>query len=139
MQKLVIALRVRVIVHDVKVGLRIVVIHLVVPGDGICASYETTVNDRQFPIFTIVYLACSRQDERHPHCSFGIRMPGAPVAFFLHWSERLVELCQIAAVLSCENRVDRHLYRVGRGDGRYADIGFLSVFLCVRKRRANQQ
>ena len=46
MQKLVVALRVRVIIHNVEVGLRVVVIHLVVPGDGVSAAYETTIYNR---------------------------------------------------------------------------------------------
>ena len=37
-QKLIVALGVGVIVHNIHVGLRIVVIHLVVPGDGVCTG-----------------------------------------------------------------------------------------------------
>ncbi len=56
-QKLIVALGVWVIVHNIHVGLRIVVIHLVVPGDGVCTAYETAIDERQFPIFAIVYLS----------------------------------------------------------------------------------
>ena len=82
MQKLVIALRIGVVVHKVHICLRVVAVHLVVPAHSVCASYETTVYNRQFPVFAVVYLSGTGQYDSQPHGTLGIRSPCTPVALF---------------------------------------------------------
>ncbi len=81
MQELAVALGVRIIVRDVDVCLRIVVVHLVVPSQGIDTSDYTTIEDRQFPVFAVVDLSAAWNDQCQPQGTFGIRSPFRPVFF----------------------------------------------------------
>ena len=47
--------------------LHIIFIHLAVPGQGVCTSHKSTVHDRQFPVFTIIYLSGTRDSQRQPY------------------------------------------------------------------------
>ena len=57
-----------VVVHNVQIGLRIVAVHLLVPHEGVSTTQETTVEDRQFPVFAVVYLSCAGQYYGEPEC-----------------------------------------------------------------------
>ena len=83
MQKLVVALRGGVIVHDVEIRLRVVFVHHVVPVHRIYAPHHASVEYRQFPIFTVVYLSRSGNYHSQPHRPLGIRPPCVPVFLFL--------------------------------------------------------
>ena len=67
-QHLLVAFRVGVAVRDIEVGLRVVGEHLPIPGEGVHATEEASVEDGQFPVLAIVDLACSRQYQAQPHC-----------------------------------------------------------------------
>ena len=66
MQELVVALRAGVVVHQVNIGLRVVLVHRVVPVHRIHAADESTIHERQFPILAVVDLSPSGDDEREP-------------------------------------------------------------------------
>jgi hypothetical protein len=83
MQKLVVALRRGVIVHDVEVSLAIIAIHHVVPAQCIGTAHEATVEDRQLPVFAVIDLSGTRHNERQPHRPPGVRLPCSPVALVL--------------------------------------------------------
>ena len=69
-QKVLITCCVGVIIHDVEVGLRVVAIHLIVPIEGIRTAEEASIDDGKLPIFVVVYLSASREDQCTP-CSLG--------------------------------------------------------------------
>jgi hypothetical protein len=63
MQELVVAGRSGVVVCDIEISLRVVFIHVVVPVHGIQATDESAIDEWQFPVFPVVNLSTSRNNE----------------------------------------------------------------------------
>ena len=82
-QELVVTLRAGVIVHQVNIGLGVVLVHRVVPAHGIHTADESAIHERQFPVFAVIYLSPSGDDECEPQGPFRVRPPRRPVLFRL--------------------------------------------------------
>ena len=104
MQELIVALSVGVVVHDVHVGLGIVVKHLVVPAHGIGTTDHSAIDDGEFPIFPIVNLAGAGEHQCEPQRPFGRGTPCSPVSFCLGKCAVAVELFHLQAVFRRQHR-----------------------------------
>ena len=80
-EHLLITLGVGVAVHDVQIGLRIVLQHHIVPGERICAPQITSIDDGELPVFTVIDLSSAREHERYPHGSDRIWAEGSQLAW----------------------------------------------------------
>ena len=69
----------RVVIHQVEIRLRIILIHRVVPIHRIDATHESAIDDRQFPVFTVVDLSAAGEDQCEPESTLRVRSPGTPV------------------------------------------------------------
>ena len=106
MQELVVTLRVGIVVHQVYIGLGIVLVHHIVPVHRVHTADESAIHERQFPILAVVDLSPSGDDEREPQGPLGIRTPRRPVLLHLllaegcvHDDGDTVELGDIQAVV----------------------------------------
>ena len=79
-QHLLVAFGVRVAVHDVEVCLCVVRVHLSVPRQRVEASEESSVDDGQLPVFAVVELSCSRDDQCEPCGSDGVGLELGEIA-----------------------------------------------------------
>ena len=87
-QHILVTLRIRVVVHDVDVGLGVVPEHLVVPSECVGTSEESSVDDGQFPILAVIDLPCTRQHQSQPHGTYGV---GCEVPFVALLLDALLE------------------------------------------------
>src|SRR5574344_2037768 len=97
MEKTVVTLCTWVVVHDIQISLGIILVHLIVPVHCIQTSYYSSVNDRQFPVFSVIYLSCSRQYDGEPYRTLRVWCPCRPVALIFH---RFTIIRQFQTVLS---------------------------------------
>ena len=103
--ELVVAVRLGVVVHEIHVGLRVVVVHHVVPPHGVETAHESSVEDGQLPVFAVVDLSGSGQNDGQPHGPLRVGAPRAPVALAL-----------VEGIHQCADGLfDIHLKRVGHG------------------------
>ena len=109
-QELVIALRTRVIVHEVQIGLGVVHIHAVVPTHRIDTAHEPSIDQWQLPVFAIVNLSAAGDDQCQPQGPFGVgRKLGAELVWLVvrhrlihHLHQTVGSLCECAVGLQYE-------------------------------------
>ena len=82
-KELVVTLGVRIAIHQVHIGLRIVLVHRVVPVHCIDTAHESAIDEWQFPVFAIVDLSSAGDHQCEPEGTLRIGTPGAPVFWCL--------------------------------------------------------